>query len=236
VRDARDIRALRERLNLSQQEFADLIGGALGRSYSERTLRKWERPSDATEPGKAVQVFLDELAVGSTDPDFAFIGPSEDPTGDADAPPGFEGLDVGDSAPGPPGGAREAQPPLTSGRGVWVKACEELWEMIAAGVGMTGAAIGSPALMSDGAIIEADKAALGAAWGKLAETNETFRRMLVGMTEGGAWLQVAMVTGTTVSKCWQNHAAYAAYNRQQAAAEADLNGHRGDPADEPVAA
>jgi hypothetical protein len=61
-------------------------------------------------------------------------------------------------------------------------------------------------MMVDGQIIAADSPALGAAWAKLAETNETFRKMLIGMTEGGAWLQVALVTGTTVSKCYQNHA------------------------------
>jgi hypothetical protein len=72
---------------------------------------------------------------------------------------------------------------------------------------MVGAATGSAPLMNDGAIIAADKAELGKAWGRLAETNETFRNMLVGMTTGGAWVQVALVTGTTAAKCWQaNHA------------------------------
>jgi transcriptional regulator with XRE-family HTH domain len=206
------IERLRDRLGLSRAELADVLNSALDKKYTPESVRRWERDADRA-PAKAVQAFLDELAV------------SGDLERGVDGEPGLGALDgddaalagsdgFADTAPGRPG--LGGQPALTSGRGAWTKACEELWEMVATGVGMMGAATGNQALVTDGAIILADKEALGAAWGKLAETNETFRRMLVGMTEGGAWLQVALVTGTTVSKCWQSHAYYAAVAAQQA--------------------
>ncbi len=197
-----DLRKLRERRGLNRHELAAAINSALGTEYSGDSVARWER---GREPAKKVTAFLEELAVS----EFSAVTP---PALEQDDLP----LDDAPAADVPPGpGPAPAQVPVTSGRGAWVKACEELWEMIATGVGMMGAATGNMALVNDGAIIANDKAALGAAWGKLAETNETFRRMLVGMTEGGAWLQVALVTGTTFSKCYQGHAAYAAHARAQ---------------------
>lgn len=206
-----ELRKLRERRGLDRNELAELMNSALGTTYSGESIARWER---GREPARKVQAFLDELAVQ----EFSTL------TGAAGGDDELE-LDGGfapnvDEPPGP--GAPAAQPVLVSGSGAMVKACTELWELIATGVGMVGAAVGSEALMNDGAIIAGDKEALGAAWGKLAETNDTFRRMLVGMTEGGAWLQVALVTGTTFSKCWQSHGAYAAHYadlRQRAATD-----------------
>ncbi len=117
---------------------------------------------------------------------------------DADAP--------GDSTPTDPSLPGPGSFVPLSPSGVYIKACTELWQIVATGVGMTGAAIGSRALMLDGQTIDADKEMLGEAWGKLAETNATFRNMLVGLTTGGAWFQVAIVTGSTVGRCWANHA------------------------------
>lgn len=203
-----DLRKLRERRGLERGELADALNAALGTSYNAESIGRWER---GREPARKVTAFLEELAVSEFADDIT--GPAV-PSGDE--PAGDVGP-AGDIPPGP-GPSTEPQLPVTSGRGAWVKACEELWEMVATGVGMMGAATGNMALVNDGAIIAQDKAALGAAWGKLAETNETFRRMLVGMTEGGAWLQVALVTGTTFSKCYQGHVAYTAHTRTQAAA------------------
>jgi transcriptional regulator with XRE-family HTH domain len=202
-----DLRKLRERRGLERQELAEAINASLGTDYSADTVGRWER---GREPAKKVTAFLEELAVSEFAGELG-LEPDDRPL--EDLPPDAGG----DTPPGPGPSAAIAQPPITSGRGAYVRACEELWEMIATGVGMMGAATGNMALVNDGAIIAQDKAALGAAWGKLAETNETFRRMLVGMTEGGAWLQVALVTGTTFSKCWQGHVAYTAHARQQAA-------------------
>lgn len=216
-----EIRRLRKRLELSQGELGQVIGNALGRDrpYSQASVKDWEmgrRPAPAE-----VDVFLAGLSVAGEVPD-------------GDTPATDEPAQLAaDSAPSPgPGDSTTSQPVLGSGGGLLARACEDLWEMIATGVGMIGAATGSEPLMADGAIIAADKKALGEAWGKLAETNETFRRMLVSMTEGGAWLQVAMVTGTTVSKCYQSHMAYAAH----LAAQAETNGQPDYPEPADVAA
>lgn len=202
-----DLKRLRERRGLDRGELAEAINMALGTNYNGESIARWERGRD---PAKKVTAFLEELAVSEFAGELAGVDlpaddrPFDDPAAD----------ESGDTPPGPGPAGATAQPPITSGRGVYVKACEELWEMIATGVGMMGAATGNMALVNDGAVIAQDKAALGAAWGKLAETNETFRKMLVSMTEGGAWLQVALVTGTTFSKCWQGHTVYAAQVRQ----------------------
>lgn len=221
-----DLRRFRERRNLERGDLAQLLNQALGRRYDGESIARWER-GDRPAP-KAVVTFLENLSAEEAADTFAGIG-GIDPVDDAplDSQPGV------DSAPGP-GPSPQGQPAL-GGSPVWTRACTELWEMIATGVGMTGAALGSHALIQDGAIIAADAQALGAAWGRLAETNETFRRMLVGMTEGGVWLQVALVTGTTVSKCWQSHAAIAASAAEYAALH-NLDGNGTDRAAETAAA
>ena len=67
----------------------------------------------------------------------------------------------------------------------------------------------------DGAIIQAHSAALGAAYGKLAEQNETFRRLIIGMTQGGAWVEVAGVTVLLAQAIATNHRDYNAWARDQ---------------------
>jgi helix-turn-helix protein len=186
-----DIKRLRERRGLSQTELAEILNGLLDKRYSSGSVSPWE--NDRRTIPSDVASLIEQMLV-----DTALPGESE-PSPDAQV--------AGDQAPGgdrPP--PVVAQPPLTSGAVVYARACAELWEMIGAGVGMAGAATGNTALMLDGQVIVADKEALGKAWGRLAETNETFRKMLASMTEGGAWLQVAVVTGTTVARCYQNHA------------------------------
>lgn len=218
-----ELRRFRERRQLSKGELAELLNQALDRKYDGESVARWERGD--RRPSRSVVAFVEDLAASELGNlgsllDTGGAGGMED--GDAPLAGGSE-----DTAPGP--GPMAPQAPMLSGSSTWGRACEELWELIATGVGMIGAAVNNPALVNDGAIIAQDKAALGAAWGRLAETNETFRRMLVGMTEGGAWLQVSMVTGTTLSKCWQSHAAYAA----AATLHAEDNGHG---AEQPVAA
>jgi transcriptional regulator with XRE-family HTH domain len=199
-----ELKRLRERRGLERQELADAINLSIGTAYSGESIARWER---GREPAKKVTAFLEELAVSE------FAGVTAEPQLEpSELPLDEPAADAGDTPPGPGPTARPTPQPAIGG-GPWVRACEELWEMIATGVGMVGAATGNLALVNDGAVIAQDKAALGAAWGKLAETNETFRRMLVGMTEGGAWLQVSLVTGTTFSKCWQGHVAYNEHNR-----------------------
>lgn len=215
-----DIRKLRERRGLSRDELAALITTAIGGGaksgdpYTGETVGRWER---GRKPAGKVVAFLEELAVSELEGVAGGLEPDDRPLVDDDG--------AGDTAPGAgsqgPDDARLGLAQPAVGRGVYTRACEELWELVATGVGMVGAATGNMALVNDGAIIANDKAALGAAWGRLAETNDTFRRMLVGMTEGGAWLQVALVSGTTLSKCWGNHQEYAAHRRRQSGDDGD---------------
>lgn len=212
---AKELRRLRERRQWSQADLAAAINAAMGRSYSSGSISPWETgkrniPDD-------VATFLDELAIETAlppDDDGQPLPLAGEPGGDAAADTAPVGDQPADTAP-------LAQPSLGSS-GAYTRACRELWELIASGVGMMGAATGSPLLMQDGAIIAADAQALGEAWGKLAETNATFRKMLIGMTEGGAWLQVALVTGTTVSKCYQSHAQYALATAEAAGSNGDI--------------
>lgn len=215
-----ELRRLRERRQWSQADLAAAINVAMDRKYGSGSISPWERgtrkiPAD-------VATFLEELAVSTALPHDA-DSLDADPLAGADSP----GDTAADTAPGGdrPADTTALPQPALGGGGTWARACTELWELVASGVGMMGAATGSPALMNDGAIIAADAEALGQAWGKLAETNATFRKMLVGMTEGGAWLQVALVTGTTVSKCYQGHAQVALEAQQRAAMNGDLSEH-----------
>lgn len=215
------MRRLRERRSLSRQEFADILAEAVGGTYQAETIRRWE--TGGRPLSKKVNAFIEELALQELS---GLSGATPDGLEADDQP-------IGDGADGPtdtaPGGGAKPLAQLPVGGGPYATACEELWELIATGIGMIGAAVGSEPLMIDGQIILQDKKALGAAWGKLAQTNDTFRRMLVGMTEGGAWMQVILVTGTTTAKCWQVHQqhSYARRMQQQAAqqpASASENG------------
>lgn len=218
--DGDTLRKLRERRGISTDDLALLLNQSLDKSYSGDTIARWERGRPIS---KAPSAFLDQLVLEwELDDRQTGGGPGPEPLdewvpGPEDSPP-----------PNPDPSSLPPAQPLIGGSGVYVRACTELWEMIASGVGMMGAVLGSDALLLDSGIIYSDKQALGAAWGKLAETNETFRKMLVGMTEGGAWLQVALVTGTTVSKCWQSHG--------QVALQARMNGSYVEPEPSDIAA
>jgi len=203
-----DLKRLRERNNWSQLDLANAINAALGRNYGTGSISPWE--NDKRNIPRDVAAFCDQLLVETN-----LSG------GGADEPPPDDGpRTLDDSAPGHGGPAPPSQPVLLSpSGGTYAKACEELWEIIGAGVGMVGGAVGSDVLMIDGQIIVMDKQALGEAWGRLAETNETFRRFLAGALEGGTWIQVALVTGSTLAKVQQNH------TQHSLATRAAMNGH-----------
>lgn len=198
-----ELRSFRERRGLSRAELAELMNDALGKNYNGESIGRWERGK--VPVSKQAATFLGSLIA-------------------QDAASGLEGLADGLAGDGaawepptdtPPGAApTDTQPLILTGGSMWTKACTEMWELVASGVGMVGGVLGNESLVSDGAIIYGDREALGAAWGKLAETNETLRRMITGATEGGAWVQVILVTGTTFSKCYQQHAARAHERRQ----------------------
>jgi hypothetical protein len=218
-----DLKRLRERNNWSQSDLANAINAALGRSYGTGSISPWE--NDKRNIPADVAAFCDQLMIETN------LSSSGDAAGSSSTPPDGEPRTLDDSAPGPGGAVPPPQPTLLSPTGgTYAKACEELWEIIGAGVGMVGGAVNSDVLMIDGQIIVMDKRALGEAWGRLAETNETFRRFLAGALEGGTWIQVALVTGSTLAKVQQNHAEY------RLAARAATNGHvegfaHGEPAE-----
>lgn len=212
-----ELRRFREEQGWSQDELARLLKASLGKG-SSTTVGKWEqgvRPVPDDVAGLVAQLMLD-----------AAYQPLDGETQQADelgfAAPPVEG-ERGDSAPPEPqpreGAVSGGQLPLP-GSTSYARVCEELWELIATGTGMVGAVLGSEGLRADSEIILADKAALGRAWGKLAETNDTFRRMLLGATSGGAWLEVAMVSGITFGKCYRSHQAIS--ERRAAEREAAL--------------
>ena len=193
-----EIQRLRERNGWTQQQLADMLNEALGKKYKPGRIGEWE--NGRTPVPKHIGSFLLELGLESILPDRDEGHGERDGGADEPVPGGEDTFPPGPTA-APPAG----QQPLTGYSGAYARVCTELWELVATGVGMVGAVTGSEQLQQDGRIIEADKEALGRAYGKLAETNETFRKMLTGMTTSGAWLEVSLATGITAGKIMRNH-------------------------------
>lgn len=192
--NGKELAKIRKKQGWTQAQMADILNEATGRHYKSGSISEWERrPGDLPDVPAA---FLEELAglppSGVPSPD---RGGGEPP-----APSGF-GDDVAPGLPldQPP----SPQTPLVSS--MYAATCEGFFEMIGALVGMIGATVGNDTVKRDGAIIVGDKKALGAAWGKLAETNEVFRNMIMSADKQGAYLAVAIATGTTAGRIWQNH-------------------------------
>lgn len=180
---------IQERYGWSGRQLSELLTASLGRNVSQTTVSSW-RNDRQTIPAD-VQGFLLGLEENPDPPvDLTDFGIVEHPE---------------DSAPGG-GSVPDKKPLVLASAGAYSRICEEFFELISTAVGMIGGAIGSPAVMQDGRIIYEDKRELGKAWGKLAETNETFRRMLEATDKQGAYLAVALATGSTVGKIWRNHA------------------------------
>lgn len=222
-----ELRRFREEQGWTQDELGKLLKASVGKG-SGTTVGKWEsgqRPVPEEVAALVVQLQLDAALPGEPPLDEAALGLDEEPSPVGFGAPPVEG-GTGDTAPPEPApddrSGREGPPagqlPLPGGSS-YAKVCEELWELISTGIGMVGAVTGSEGLRKDGEIILADKVALGRAWGKLAETNDTFRRMLLASTTSGAWLEVAMVSGITFGKCYRSHQAISA---EQAAERARL--------------
>lgn len=208
-----DIKRLREKREWSQQDLAEVLNRLLDRNYAGGYISQFETGNRKIPA--AIAAAVEELLI---DANLAPLG--EPPTPSLDGAPPETAPTHGDGTaaqdipppPLPPG----QEPLLAATGGTYARACAELWEIIAMGWGTMGAAIGNRAMVADGEIILADKDALGEAWGRLAETNAAFRKMIAGALEGGAWMQVILCTGSTAAKCWQNHQAYARYMAEQA--------------------
>lgn len=183
-----ELRSLRERLGFNQGQLAEYLNEVTGRSYKGGTVSTWE--ADKRVIPAMVADSVSALVVNAS-------LPNSDPIEE------LREINI-DTAPEGHSTEQNAQSPMSSS-GIYTRACVDLWGMIAMIVSSVGALSKSPALMQDGFTIDADKQALGRAWGKLAESNETFRKMLVSATSGGAYLEVILVTSTTAGKLFQNH-------------------------------
>lgn len=181
----RDLKKWRTKRGLSQQALAELAGAALDRGYGSQAVSAWENGRRPIPEHTAA--FFERLM-------------DEDGFEPAAAPPPNT---TEDSAPPPPDGTPSPIPVMPTGN--YSEACEELWGMIAMGFSLTGMALNRPKLQVDGAILDADKKALGEAWGKAAETNPTMQRWLNSLSAPTVWLQVAYVTGQTAGKMYVNH-------------------------------
>lgn len=235
-----DVRAFRERHGLTQAQLAELLNGPLERNYAKGEVGRWE--NDRRPVPQVVSTFIEGLEIAQTEEALAgLFGGDEKATEAPDQPLGFQPPPVeesGDTAPPPPPGSA-APFPVLSGDPALARICTELWEMVATGVGLVGAATHSEALKNDGMIIDSQKEALGKAWGKLAETNQTLRRMLLGATSSGAVLEVALVTAVTFGKCARNHQAINEERKAaqaRAAYEAQEDGRGGEVPGYPAAA
>lgn len=184
-----ELKTIQSRYGWSNKQLADLVNGALDRKYDGSKMSQWRNDRAAIPTDVAAFLAgLDETPPPTEDlTDFGIIEHPED------------------TAPG--GGSIPDRKPLAlASSGIYARTCEEFFELISTAVGMIGGALGNQAIMQDGLIIYGDKAELGKAWGKLAENNETFRRLLMATDKQGAYLAVALATGTTVGKIWRNHA------------------------------
>jgi hypothetical protein len=203
---ARVIR-FRELNELSRAQLRDLIEQDVGLRVSTDTIGKWER-----DKGRTPDVVLRYMQGGR----------QESPLVDEDEQQQLDGMPPRPEDP-PPGsfsdGTTDDGPkikPLQLQSQLYEKACVDLWLMIGFGVQVAGKGLRSPLVERDGAIIQSQASDLGKAYGKLAEQNETFRRIVVGLTQGGVWVEVGGVTISLAMAIAGNHSAYAAHLRQQA--------------------
>ena len=193
-----ELRALRKRMSLTQKELGHIIAVGLGRgeTATAENVGRWER-GDRPIPAEIVS-FMEIMGEGGEWP----TQEGTPLTGETNKG-GWKKKE--DTEPVMPGTVERGSPLIAVG-GSYADICTQLWVIIATGVGMLGAAIGSAALMGDGQIIDKNSRALGEAYGKLAEKNEAFRNMLVASDKQGAYLAVGLVTGTVVAEIWRNHA------------------------------
>lgn len=209
-----ELKAIQTRYGWNNRQAAEVLNGALHRNYTDDLVSKWRR--GAQKVPKHVAAFLEGLDEPPPSPVTPGGGPSGEPdlTGIPEVDDIIRQAAAEDSAPsglGVHAGGDDPERPrpqltlVAGGPSAYAKICEEFFELIATGVGMVGAAVGSDNVRRDGQIILEDKAELGKAWGKLAEQNETFAKILTATDKQGAYLAVALATGTTVGKLWRNH-------------------------------
>jgi transcriptional regulator with XRE-family HTH domain len=211
---ADELREWRKSQGLTQKEVAAILNEPLGRKYNGVTIGRWESGRNPIP-----RPVLDYLAGNGAAPARA----PDDPGGDsaAAAPPGE---DLPPRAQ--PDSNRPALVPAVSG-GEYAKACEDLWDMVGFGLVAAGTGLGKPALKNDGYLIcgwedasgkhEGLKRELGVAYGKLAERNRTFQRIVLAMSQESVWAEVIIVTGKLAQQMYANHMRYATLEAQRKA-------------------
>lgn len=200
------VKTFRELNNMTQADLAKHLTENVGLNVSETTIGRWER--DQRHTPEPVVAYMQGGAADSP------IAP--EPGLDDGAPPAAD-----DAPPSVPGGVRRPAPSLQLSSVTYEAACVDLWEMIGFGVKLFGQAVRNPVLMTDGDIIDSQKQDLGRAYGKLAEKNDTFRRLVIGLTQGGIWVEVTSVTVKMAVTIAQNHQAYARHVAEQRRAAAE---------------
>lgn len=212
-----DLRKWRDSQGLKQRDVADMLNGAMGRAYTGNVISVWER-GDRPIP-QDVLAFFTEGA--STPPDEPAEGVSSSPL--AEPTPSPSGEDV----PPTPQGPRTTLA-LVPNDPALAKACEELWDMIGFSLVIFGQGLGKPALRNDGQIIcgwedgagkhTGMKRELGVAYGKLAERNRTFQRIVVALSQESVWAEIAVVTVKLCKAMYDNHVNVSRVLRERAEA------------------
>jgi transcriptional regulator with XRE-family HTH domain len=194
VREFRRLNGLK-----TQQQLVEHLERNIGLKVSSSTVGRWE--NDQTHTPERVIAYLEGRI---TDDDQA---PPQAPPEGAQAVPPPMGEDLPPGSFGDETRAQEREPirPLQITSQLYEKACVDLWDMIGFGFVVAGQGLGRRVIYDDGLIIQANKQELGRAYGKLAEQNETFRRVIVGMTQGGVWVEVVGVTVKLGMQLAQNH-------------------------------
>lgn len=139
-----------------------------------------------------------------------------------------------DEAPQAPVGSGQQTLPFDPGR-TYTQACTELWRIVALGFSGWGMLFQKPVYIDDGKLIDQQAAALGEAWGKAAEQNETLKRWVGSLSEGGVWVQVSIVTGQLAGSLAQNHMVHRELRRQGGLEPQAFVAPEHGPAEQPVA-
>ena len=144
--NGKDLADFRAKRGMTQKQLAELINVSLGRSHVAQKISKWEREVEPVP--KNVQTFLTELQLEEALPSNLLIEPEYEPPTE-DLPP-LDG-ETGDSAPPPPPGTAEQVAAIlpSGGRTIYARMCEEMFEMVATGIGLIAVATNNPTLTAD---------------------------------------------------------------------------------------
>jgi transcriptional regulator with XRE-family HTH domain len=228
-----ELKAWRESQGLTEKDLASLLNEPLGRKYGADTVRRWEKGERNLPRG-----VVDFLAGGAASTTAS--------GGEGGGDPSSPGAPLAPGEDLPPRAQPDSKPallPVLSG-GEYAKACEDLWDMIGFGLVAAGTGLGRPAIRSDGYIIcgwedatgkhEGLKRELGVAYGKLAERNRTFQRLVLALSQESVWAEVVIVTAKLAQQMYANHMRYATLEAEKRAPSRQARGEPEAPSPEQV--